>query len=494
MTIAGPDPGINGPAVRMDAAGNVIAVWESVRTTGCTKYDCSSYESLGVFMRSRPAGGRFGAPVRLAAPRTAGGSLDYANPQVAMNRNGDWLVVMHQGRETAILAGHGAGPIGLPTTRVRTGLPTQSVALDEAGNATFGGTDADGRPVALVRNADGSFGELSVLDTVRAGSVSVSVGPQGQAVASWSTGERVRYATRPAGGQFGAPADVPPYPPATLPSVAPRAVTVDGADRITMLFIDPPTLEVPPRLSLRIARGTIAGGIGVPTAVSDVSNGWLGYAMNRRGDAVLEWLAPGPPTGPFVPQLALARDGGPFSAPRALTFSTLTSAPPVVAIDADGRVAMAWTEIADDTWRLRAAAFTSAGVEGPTLVATTALDDNTLRASATRRQVLRVQPDATIRPRLRCVSPGPKCRGSLRIDARPRRGRRSIGIGATRFVMAPGSSRRVTVHLTRAARRAARRRGLTCVITTTTKDRSGRLIRDRTSLTLRRDRTGSGYR
>lgn len=186
----------------MDAAGDVVVVWEASNSYNCAKDVCQQ-DSLGVFAALRPAGGSFGAPVRLSAVQR--GVL--ARPQVAMNRAGDWVVAMNAGAQTVVGAGRRATP---PASFGALPLPTLhdgGLAIDEAGDATFGGTDAQMHPATIVRRADGSFGEHAVLDdaSLLARGIALGVGPQGHAVAVWPGGGFLRSSKRLPGGGFGAP-------------------------------------------------------------------------------------------------------------------------------------------------------------------------------------------------------------------------------------------------------------------------------------------------
>ena len=106
-------------AVVMDGAGDVVVIWEAIHGHDCNKV--CTLDSLGIFATVRPAGGAFGAPVRLSAGRAYG----LAEPRVVMNRAGDWLVMMKQGPGMVIGAGTGATAPGafaalpLPASRRR---------------------------------------------------------------------------------------------------------------------------------------------------------------------------------------------------------------------------------------------------------------------------------------------------------------------------------------------------------------------------------------
>ena len=166
---------IDSVAVVMDTAGDAVVVWEPVLSYNCAKADCAQ-DSLGVFAALRPAGGSFGPAVRLSAKQPG----VQARPQVAMNRAGDWIVAMSVAGQTVVGAGRRATPpdgfAALPLPSLHDG----ALAIDEAGNTTFGGTDAANHPATIVRRADGSFGELTVLDdaSLLGRGIAIAVGPQ----------------------------------------------------------------------------------------------------------------------------------------------------------------------------------------------------------------------------------------------------------------------------------------------------------------------------
>jgi hypothetical protein len=89
-----------------------------------------------------------------------------------------------------------------------------------------------------------------------------------------------------------------------------------------------------------------------------------------------------------------------------------------------------------------------------------------------------------------CVSPQASCTGTLRIDLRPARGAKRIRPGSHSFLFSRRRAAPVLVRVTRAARRAARRRSLKGVITVTTRVEGAESVAftDVVGVTVRRTR------
>jgi len=331
--------------------------------------------------------------------------------------------------------------------------------------------------------SDGSFGPITVLDEAPIDGyydLKIGVGAQGHAVAVWPRAGVLRSAARAPGASFGAPVS------SQVASLRPpESISVDGQGRTTMALY--PATSLLPRLPLQARRGTVAAPFGEPEILGRDAGGPVRSAIDSAGRAALGWQETAP-AGNLVAQAAIAGDGGPFSKPFVLSRAASV---PDVAIDGAGRAVLAWTDVAGDVQRVLAAAVTPTAVAGPTVIAEGRLVVASIspvqhRASASPRQVLRIRPDGTLRTRLRCVSTGPSCSGTLRIDVRPAPGRERIRAGTHRFLFKPGRSQRVTVRVTRAARRAAARRSLKGTSTVRTTVQAGGSIKDVTTVTLRR--------
>lgn len=477
QTISAPSPHTTQTSVAMDAAGTVVVVWEDSFCTGGYKGNCDGHRSLGVWAAVRPAGGRFRAPLRLSPVQ------DFeAHPRLAMNRRGDWVVVMRQGAGTMLATARGAGPV---TSSVlgRPSLIVNAVALDAAGNATLAGSTTNRYPAAIVRSGDGTVGDVAVLDTAPTNGLSLGVGRQGHAVMIWEAGGDLRFATRQPGASFG---------PATTSGPAASLVLgpigVDDHGR-TITLLPRSVLTFGERYLLQVARGTVDAPFGELATISNPARdapGIAAHAFSGDGDAALVW--PESDRGSNLTlQFATATDGTAFSAPRRLTApggETLQSV--AIAYDDSGHLVLAWTSTGSGRQRIFAATLSpSAALVGPTRVAE--VIDPPPRASAQADQILRIRSDGTIRPLLRCTSPkGTKCRGTVRVDVRTTH-RRRVRAGTASFVHRADSSQRVTIRVTRTIRRLARRRTLTATITVRTRNPAGGYLPATTALTVRRD-------
>jgi hypothetical protein len=475
-TLAPAGQGSLRPAVAMDAAGDAVAVWQPIHGD-CSGGRSCTYSSLGVFASLRPAGGLFGAPLRLAPPSPS----EVANPLLAMNRRGDWLVVMSQATGMVVAAGRRASPPSAASPIPVGDLAVDAVALDEAGNATLSGT-SDKHPSALVRKDDGSYRALEVLDDaeILPGDITIGVGPRGDGVAVWPAAGHLRFATRAPGGQFQAPvtSDV-------LADYAPAAIGVDAQGRTLLIqghrFIG--SLPV----TLQASRGTVSAPFGPPAAVSDPAGSAEAsrFAMAADGSAVLTWSQRDLRYNSVV-QAARATAGGPFSAPLTLTRPNQPGGSDA-AIDATGRAVLVWRVLDGDLGWLVAAALSSSGLAGPTLVTPEPQIVLQGLGHPLPGQRVRVRRDGTLRLLLTCVSSRPACRGTLRIDTLDtfRPDNATLRVGTGRFNQAAATTQQVRVRVSRAVRRIVARRSLKCSVLARTQGRAGGWVESTVKLTIR---------
>ena len=354
---------VGSTAVVMDGAGDVVVIWEAIHGHDCNKV--CTLDSLGVFATVRPAGGAFGAPVRLSAGR----AYQLAEPRVVMNRAGDWLVMMKQGPGMVIGAGTGATAPGAFAALPVAGFAPEALAIGEAGDVTFAGRDAAHRPLTLVRKRDGSFADVGVLDdaSIEFRALALGVGPQGHAVVVWPGGGFLRSASRAPGGSFGAPVS------STVASdlVVPESIGVDGQGR-TVTLTKPAPVSVEP-VRLEAWRGTVAAPFFAPVALSaaDRHPGISRLAMGAGGSAAVGWTEADGSGRSGIAHVAIATDAGPLSAPLALSRTTFGMADtPAVAIDGAGRAVLAWTQITADLQRVRVIALTPRSQTGASDVVT----------------------------------------------------------------------------------------------------------------------------
>jgi hypothetical protein len=273
----------------------------------------------------------------------------------------------------------------------------------------------------------------------------------------------------------------------------PQAIGVDAQGRTLVVlkrFIPGPPFGPiavgPPLGVVYVARGTVRAPFGALDTISDPSGdaGVTRFAMSGDGRAVLGFSQSDARYGNRFDRVAIANEEAAFSAPLAVSRPNEYADPPDLAIDGTGRVALARTTFDGTAGRVLAASLSPAGVTGVSVVAQAPAVDLHGRASPIPRQVLRIQADGTVRPLLRCVSPGLSCRGTVHIDARPVRGQ-GIHVASKAFLHKPGTSQRVTMLVSRAARRAVRHKPLRCAIVVLTQARSGTPLRTSATLTLR---------
>ena len=284
ITLADGGSATTGPSLGMDAAGNVVVAWETYVLGGCDKYGSCRPSSLGVFVALRPAGGAFGAPVRLAQAQPGMS----AAPRLAMNRAGDWVLAMNVGTTTVVGAGRSATP---PSALIALPMATlHQFALDETGAATFAGVDGAQRPATVVRKPDGSFAAPQLLDGPSTAGLGVrlGVGPRGDALAVWPAGSELHWASRPPGGSFGAAGALPPRSPSPVAVVA---VGVDATGRTTTVL--PASGPIAATSPLVLLRGTTAAPFAEAVTLTEPGHQLVAaptFALGADGTAAVAWL------------------------------------------------------------------------------------------------------------------------------------------------------------------------------------------------------------
>jgi hypothetical protein len=272
------------PQVAVDAAGQAVVVWQ-----------LGIGSNLVVQAAVRPAGRSFGAPVDLS---THGQNAYY--PQVAVDAAGDAVVVWQLGiGSTAVQAavrpaGRSFGaPVDLSAAGQNAYYPQVAVdATDEAVAvwAASNGSNGNSFVQAAVRPAGGSFGAL--VDLSAAGQCAyypdVAVDPAGDAVAVWQDSgcdtffpnPIVQAAVRPAGGSFGAPADV-----SAAGTYYPRVAVgrAGGAVAVWQAGLGGGIVQAAVRPA--------GGSFGVPVGLSAAGQNAYApdVAVDRAGDAVTVW-------------------------------------------------------------------------------------------------------------------------------------------------------------------------------------------------------------
>ncbi len=277
--LSAPSGAADDPQVVVDRQGNAIALWTAHRGLGPTRLHSSV----------RPRGGRWEAPVDVAALSTAS-HAGFADPRLAVDAHGNavavWTNVTGNDWGNQGIVQSAARPVGggwesaVDVSTAGHKSFAAHVALDARGNAVVVfndhsddrgrsamrpaggawtepvdisddesaypqvGVDADGDAVAVWMNSErrlcaaradvralGSWRSrdcIAIDDEVR--TMKATVSPQGNAAAVWMTGEggdSVKAALLPAGDDWHAPITISPPQPVGEATGAEAAITID---------------------------------------------------------------------------------------------------------------------------------------------------------------------------------------------------------------------------------------------------------------------------
>ncbi len=189
----------NAPSIAIDAAGDTFAVWTQ-----------SNGENTIVEAALRPAGGSFAAPTALSAP-----GADASCPVLAADAAGDVTVAWQRssGSEKLVEAATrpAGGTLSPPVQRLSASGQEAScpqVTAGEHGEATIAwieGTEASAVVQAAGRIGTGTFSAPTTVSPSAVTALDLAGDARGDATAAWATKSGVvEYASRPAGGVFGA--------------------------------------------------------------------------------------------------------------------------------------------------------------------------------------------------------------------------------------------------------------------------------------------------
>lgn len=263
----------------MTPEGEVLAIWRGGTTDN---YVVRSVE--------RPVGGPLGSPRELVA---AGDVVEYLNLDLNANgdaiavwrrRDGDWLRLQYSVREPG--GEFSLGQFGSPTLA---NVAQPQVALEDDGDA-----------IAVWRRAPNDDGFL-------------------------------RYAFRPAGGQFGAVGSV------AAEGGSDPQVAVDGAGNATAVWVATGTPVI--RTSVRPSGGSFSAPTTLSGAVSTFADPAL--AVNSDGAAAVAWRE-ADAGGDERIEVALREPGGAFQAAQQVSPGGVDSGIPHVELNDQGEVLVAW--------------------------------------------------------------------------------------------------------------------------------------------------------
>lgn len=288
-------PGITGAAVAVAPDGAVTVAWRS-------RASSSSYSVLAA---TAPPGGTFGAAQTIDS---GSGGMDAVD--VAAGPGGALAVVYRKlspkYRTYAAVRPVGASAFEAPQ-RLSTGDAADTsphVAVGTDGTIFAAWANPLGTGFATRPAGAAAFGAQAQLDAEGSFALDLVPTPQGGAAATWAVARAVRAAVAPAGGAFGAPAQVTTTDSQIVPE--PRiAVAPDGV--ATVLVADPATGEVR-ATDLGGASKTIGyGGVEQVTPVALAASADRTLALWRDGSggiAVATRSAQAPPATGIGPKPA----------------------------------------------------------------------------------------------------------------------------------------------------------------------------------------------
>jgi hypothetical protein len=330
--------------VAIDPNGNAFAVWAHLTGNG-------SY----VQASTRPAGGKWSAPVQLSPFAEEISVLD---PDVAVDAAGNaiatWTQYEYGGSyiraSTRPAGGEWSAPIDLtPYVRPPDRVNDPSVAMDPAGDATVAWTEI-GRETSVLRTRTLPAGakewtapEIASPSGWSFQSQPVLVDAGGDTALVWLRNATIQSkptleaALRPAGEGW--------QPAVALPSTAnnlfmPRA-GIDGAGNVTVAWQS----FGEGGANIESADVTAGGGWGTPTVVEALPGSepeFLALAENSSGEAMVTYEAYEP--GSFTTRVRVATRpaGGTWQSPVILSPAGIRSVASTIAIDSAGNATMLW--------------------------------------------------------------------------------------------------------------------------------------------------------
>ena len=296
---------------------------------------------VGFLLLGPLAANLLAAPTWLSPHELSG--VEATHPRVALDSQGDAVVVWERDNETGIIeasdrlvGGAWGEPVELSAAGHRAEEP--QVALDSQGDATAvwwrnngvkNVIEAAGRPVAGTWQAPE---ELSAADQ-DAGEPQIAVDPQGDAVAIWTNGI-IEAASRPSGGSWQAPVELSaPEDFATSPKIAlnPKGDAVAVWRRYTGAS-----------WIIEAASRPAGGSWQAPVELSAAAHEGMKaqVALNSQGDAVVVWERFNGANE--IIEAASRPAGGSWQAPVELSAAGHNASSPQIAVDPEGDAVVVW--------------------------------------------------------------------------------------------------------------------------------------------------------
>jgi hypothetical protein len=458
------------PQIALDAAGDATAVWR--------RYDGFDFIAE---TSSRPAGGAWSVPEPLSAPGESAEALELAG-----NAAGDAAAVWRRrsGADFVVeCASRPAGGSWEAATGVSSSgedADNPQVALDAAGGLTAVWLHHAATYIAesASRPVGGSWGApVELSDPGKsAQALQLAVGLGGEAIAIWTrpTGQAiiVQAAGRPAGGPWEAPLDLTSTAEGIVKAATPQAAIGPQGEAVAIWT----STEGSPAVVLSSSRPA-AGAWSPPEALSETGSGTIDprVALDPAGDGIAIWSRHDKNSQYVVEAAGLDRAGPQLrllSIPPAATIRQPASfsVAPFDVWSSIGRVGWSFADGSGAPGTAVSHTFTALGAEAVTVTGEDALGHRTTAAgTVTVYPGARAGHNAFVRNgsallRIRCASPA-GCAGRARLmatAAKRRGGHRGGGrvqVGAAGFNLAGIESTTVAVALTKTGMGLVRRAG-----------------------------------
>jgi hypothetical protein len=336
------------PGVAFDRFGDAIVVWHQFHGTDI------------LYAAVRPRGGHFGASVPISRAGVAAN-----NPQIAFDRAGDAFVLWNATERTgshrhlvqvAIRPVHGRFGAPVTVSAGTGGVDSPRLAVNDAGvavavwrrcnNDVFGCDNGGSYMVqAAIRPAGGTFGAPANLSTPGhdGENPQVAIDSAGSAVAVWDRSDGsnniVESARRAPGSGFGSLIDL-----ATGAQNPQVAMDEHGGTLVAWELEDADSDNG--GSTVQVASASDGGAFGAPqnlTGVETEAN--LALSMNPAGDAVAAWqycTIGQIPCNHFVIQAAVRRPGSTFGPRAVISPASQDVFFPGLAINPDGDALAIW--------------------------------------------------------------------------------------------------------------------------------------------------------
>ncbi|MFZ2113121.1 MAG: PKD domain-containing protein [Solirubrobacteraceae bacterium] len=355
QTLSDPSAFSMSPDVANDAQGDAVAVW--------LQFDGANARVLAAY---RPAGGPFGAPQTLSAA-----GYEAREPRVAMNAAGEAVIVWSLGSglsEEAQAASASPGGIfgaAQDLTGFTAAASLPQVTLDSHGDAIAVWEGWDGSKIRIQeasRPAGGNFGAPEFLSPAgeNAGTPRVAFDSGGNALAAWrfdgSPASTIQGDYRPVGSAFSAPQTV--STPSSTPAQAPQ-VAFDAQGDGVVAWQQSDGSE--PRIYASVRTPGSSGSFDVPSTLDP--GGQEAYEPSVAGDGlsgtIVSWKTFNGATNST--QAAVRPAGGSFGPASTVSATGPQESTPALGIDAQGNGIAVWSRSSGPDYLLEAAGYDAAG-------------------------------------------------------------------------------------------------------------------------------------